>query len=1078
MMRKTVLGLAPVAIQTIAARSERQRQSRSQQQQQQQQHQQHQQSFNTANSGGRVAWANGGGNPNQKQSKSLWCSAAEEVALQDVKRNYANDRFLDKKTRSFVRERLREEGVSSNLFPVHVSPDTTLYVYEVEATSRLLQPQPSDAAQEEEGEKRVKSAGRAKGRCKKGAGQTATTATSRDPITKRVDATRAWRVVRRFLQRCVPNAPPFVNVRQKVYSLSPLPTNALQLPAEYLDLGWVACKLRFQGKVSMTQMAPSDIQEVTNKIAMWTLGQQESEKKAFTVAREANGKLVCTHDSFIVGGMRIFKGTIVRAVFIDSNGAIDTKNCAASALPAPPSTAVLTTLKAGHHPTEPLRFLVKEFLREFEFKETPVQSYRIEDASGVIMASLWKATKSAKLSPGNVYEATDYRVRVFENRGSMRLVEMTVGETALKPVEEKQTHKKSAEVKSTSGGVEPTKRRGKKKSVVPPTGKEEATDAINNKVTPGVTGEGSSSVMPGALALKIDTKGTVAAELSLWEEVKQHFGSGPYDEATEERIARSVQGTPVIISANLRHSMIRFVRFNIDPEKVDLDPVLQRLLPDLEPGQPCAVLKDHSVVPLQALHCCYDPRMKSWQDISVSTCSFLPTRRLDVLRVFHAVLEKEMRRWGLILASEPFASKELSLLPAPQKLTSYGVGQSASLNHKQNRLGSLRHPPPPSFPTTLAVVAIASPHAEEEVRARITQTGQAVARSYRSPITMTVPDEKEAVRFLLQQLTNASDGTLKDPNTAAVIISAERETRASRWILAECLTRGILGMFIPPATTPKRQNLLCENVRIQLRTKFETDPAHGVNLPREVPALAQRRVLVVGVDACHTTTFSTGSVVGILCAPERNHLLPFFWKHEMRGQEADRVTEHFRLVLQRACELYDGLDEVVVLQDGDVCSEARQMQPHLPAGCGFTFMCLHKRTNVRFVHRVLGGNPFPKTTAANVVKGAVVQALTPISLQDDSVVPSFYLQNHDCNMSTARTVQYTIHSTSPTLEVSDVQQLSHVLSHVLSTQATKLPMATRCAHRLSSVAERLLDAAPPLTCDMIPAPLNERLWFF
>ncbi|RNF15425.1 putative PIWI-like protein 1 [Trypanosoma conorhini] len=1055
MMRRTVLGLAPLALQTIALHGGQQR------------------SVDAARRRGlRAAWRTAddadAGADGSARSKSFWCSEAKEVPLQNVKRSYANDRFLDKKARTAARQRLRDEGVTSNLFPVHVSPDTSLYTYEIEATRRLLPPRPPDGAQE-------KSDGKAKGRRKKEASTPATPAAA-DPIIKRVDATRAWSVVRRFLQRCVPAAPPLVCVRHNVYALSPLPTDALQLPAEYLDMGWVACKLRFRGKVSMAQLSPADLQEVTNKIVLWTLGRQEKQQKMFNVAREANGKLVCTHDSFIVGGMRIFKGTLVRAVFLDAAGAVA---ASAPTLPPPP-TALLTTLPAGHHPTTPLRFLVKEFVREFEYKNTPVQSYRVEDASGVIAASLWKGTAAARLSPGAVYEATDYRLRVFENRGNMRLLELTAGETVLRPVEEAEEPppKSAAEEKSAPGRGGATRRRRTPKADAAATAEESRRDAAGGKLLPDVTKEGALQEMPGAFALKIDTKGTVAAELSLWEEVKQHFGSGPYDSATEERIARSLQGTPVVVSATLRHSVIRLVRFNVVASAVSLDPLLQRLLPGLEPGQPYAVLGDHGVVPLQALHCCYDPRMRSWQDITVSTCSFLPTRRLDLLKVFHTALASEMRRWGLALAAEPFSSKALSLLPTPQKTTAYGLGRSGIARQKQIRSAALRHPPPAPFPTTLAVVAVAPPHAEEEERARITQTAQAMARYHRSSATITVPDEKEAVRFLLQQLTHASDGAIKDPNTAAVIISAERETRTSRWVLAECLTRGILAVFVPPATAPKRQSLLCENVGMQLRTKFETDPAHGVDVAREVPAVARRRVLVVGVDACHTTTFSTGAVVGVLCAPERNHLLPFFWKHEMRGEEADRVSEHFGLLLRRACELYDGVDEVVVFQDGDVYSEAQQMQALLPPGCGFTFMCLHKRTNVRFVHKLQEGNSSPQTTAVNVGRGAVVQGLTPISLLDDAVAPSFYLQNHDCNMSTARTVQYTVHSTSPTLDVSDVQQLSHVLSHVLSPQATKLPMPTRCAHRLSSVAERLLDAAPPLTYDMIPAPLNERLWFF
>lgn len=1015
--------------------------------------------------------ANTRGGPDNARAKSFWGFEAETVAPHDLKRAYAEDRFLDKKTRFVVRQRVREEGVTSNLFPLEISPASTLYAYEIEATRRLFNAPPPET---EPGGKGREGRGATRRRPKREQDARTSHAAGCDSVVKRVDSTRAWRVVQRFLRRQFPAAPPVINVRQKVYATSPLPVDALQLPAEYFDLGWNACKLQFLGKVSMTQMTPEDVQEVCNKIVLWALGYQGNLDTKFSVAKEANGKVVCAHDCFVSGGLRIFKGTILRTVFIDAGGAVEEQTLDSSGMTvsSPPSTAVLTTLSEGSHLTEPLRFFVKEFLREFVFKETPVQSYRVEDASGVIMASLWQATKASKLISGVTYEVTDYRVRVFENRGGMRLLEMTVGKTTFKVVEDENTS-------PTTESTKKRKRKGGKQSV-----EENAPQTTKGStIVPNNTKEGSVPDLPGVLSLKIDTKSTVAAELSLWEEVKQHFGNGPYDSATEERIARSLQGTPVITSATLRHSSIRLVRFNIVSGDVDLDPALVRFRPDLEPGQPCAVLMDHAVVPLQALHCCYDPRSKSWQEICVSACSFMPSRRVDILQMFRAMLESKIRQWGLALAPQPLLSKELSLLPAPQKVmpSAREASEHQGVRQRGKHTSSplrLRHPPPPSFPTTIAVIAIAATHIEEDERARITQTAQTLARHYRSTTTITVSDEQEAVQFLLQQLTNANDGTVKDPNALAVIITPERQTRPSRWISAECLTRGILVLFLPPAASPKRQELLCANVRMRLRTSFETDPARGVNLAKEVPALAQRRVLVVGVDACHTSTFSTGSVVGILCAPERNHLLPFFWKQETRGMEADQVADYFRRLLDRAGALYDGLDEVIVFQDGDVHSEMHRMRAQLPPNCGFTYMCLHKRTNIRFVHQMQEERRDVKVKAGNVVKGAVVQALTPVSLSDDVALSSFYLQNHDCNMSTARTVHYTVHSISPTFDVSDAQQLSHVLSHVLASQATKLPMPTRCAHRLASVAERLLDAAPPLTCDMIPAPLNERLWFF
>ena len=162
---------------------------------------------------------------------------------------------------------------------------------------------------------------------------------------------------------------------------------------------------------------------------------------------------------------------------------------------------------------------------------------------------------------------------------------------------------------------------------------------------------------------------------------------------------------------------------------------------------------------------------------------------------------------------------------------------------------------------------------------------------------------------------------------------------------------------------------------------------------------------------------------------------------------------------------------MLFFQDGNVFSELESMKACVQDSTGVSFLCLHKRTHIRFVHK--GQQSIP----ANVVKGAVVQALTPVNNDCVSAAPSFYLQNHDCFMSTARTVQYTVHALSPNMQLADIQKLSFALAHVDSPMSTKLPLPTRCAHRLAATAERLLDAQPDLRCEQIPQPLSSRLWF-
>nr|AAR10811.1 PIWI-like protein 1 [Trypanosoma brucei] len=1103
MMRRTLRCMIPAASSSstsIAA-------IRRRQQQQQRHHSQGQNNWRCAptfNESNVLTETNASAAVRSGSSKSLWLCEARQVTLSDVKRDYISKRLLDKKTRFVVRQRLREGGATSNFFPLLFSQPIVLYSYEIEATRRPLHALKAPSGEEVPSQCR----GGKTGKTRKGKSKiTAPEKISSVPV-RRVECSRAWRAVQRYLRRCLPNAPPLVNLRQQIYTTAPLPVVALQLPPECLDLGWVECKLHFRGKTKLTEMDSAEMQETVNKIVLWALRNGGSNQKGhqFCVAREANGKVVHIHDAVSVDGLRVFKGTLIRATFVSSGD--DAEDVPSPTVVLPPSTAVLKTLAAGDYGAKKLRFLVEEFVRGFVFKERNVHSYKIADASGTTQASLWDATEETKLKVGCIYEVTDYRVRVFESHNGMRLVEMTVGKTSFNVVMSQQDEVTTGEEADDNGKAKSKESRKDVKKLRSKCGKEASAGEERKhqhqqiekdeakRIMKNTSDSGSLPHCTGKLTLKIDTKCTVATELSLWEEVKQHFGRGPYDPAMEERIARSVQGTPVVISTTLRHSIVRLVRFNMVATEVNLEPTLQHLIRELEPGQPYAVLVDYSVVPLQALHCCYDPRTRSWQDTSVTACSFMPSQRLEILELFRAKLESAMQPWGITVAPKPLLSKALSLLPAPQKVSPFAKKQTndtSIVNDNSNgRLRSvapngsvpLRHPPPPSSPTTTAVVGIIASHASEEESSRVKQTTQAIGRYCRSTTVITVPDEQEAVRYLVQQLISAGTEELRDPNTAAVIVTNERETRLVRWMQAECLTRGILPLFVPPCASPKQQQLRCENIRLRLRTVFATDPLRGVDLQREVPAVAQRRVLLVGVDSCHTPTVSTGSVVGILCTAERNHLLPFFWKHERRGQEVELVSEHFEVLISRAMELYDGLDDVVVFQDGDVYSEMSAMQAHLPVGCGFTFACLHKRSDVRFVHEFRGeaNTSGSKVAAGNVVKGTVVQALTIQRASEDpllgNAVNSFYLQNHDCETSTARTVQYTLYCTSPTLDVSDVQQLSHVLAHAMATRATKLPMPTRCAHRLASIVERLIDAVPPLQCSMIPKPLNERLWFF
>lgn len=138
---------------------------------------------------------------------------------------------------------------------------------------------------------------------------------------------------------------------------------------------------------------------------------------------------------------------------------------------------------------------------------------------------------------------------------------------------------------------------------------------------------------------------------------------------------------------------------------------------------------------------------------------------------------------------------------------------------------------------------------------------------------------------------------LKDPHTALLLVTRNKDSRATRWVMAECLSRGIVPLPVAPIHSSDKLNLLCGNVSRQMLMKFESNPLRGVDIHREMPALAHRRLLVIGVDACHTNEMSVGSMVGLMITPWRNHLLSHFWKQDARGREVQHTADHFTHVL-------------------------------------------------------------------------------------------------------------------------------------------------------------------------------------
>jgi hypothetical protein len=957
-------------------------------------------------------------------TKAFWTSRAVSKTAQEVKTTHVMERNADKQARWQVRKNVSTDGVVSNLYGIAIDKAATVHRYDLDVCRRA----------------------RANVAATSVASAIADMPNPNDNLAAAhvrkslpVSPTRAWRMYAQSLRK-YPALPPLVRVAGRIYAAAALPAEVQELHKDYHDQGWERCCLAPVGAERLASLPPPELKSVVNKMLPWALSFHARRDGNFAVVRELDGKMVCTEDGISVAGLRVFRGTTATILHV-TNGDVLSASEEYSSLPT--SRYLQSITQAGTN-NDPMHVRCQSLVRMFQYQGKQIGVYLVEDSSGSVVLQLWGATPDSLIA-GQSYLIKGVKVSPAEGRfnagGTIPWdLSGTTAYTEIKPAD-----------------------------VVPETNLVVPTDAKSHV----------------GLALRLDTRCTVASEKSLWEEVKQHFGEGPYDQAKQRMITRALQGTPVILSTNLRHTAVRSVRFDYaTPQDAPVDGQLRTLYQQLDRHQPYAVVSDFSVVPVQALHCCFDPRMRSWQEVTVPACSFMPLKRHDILEKFRNALTDGLGCFGVSLQADALATKRIALLDEPQRRGSRAAvpaGFTSASNAGGAKPPSIAASLGPSVASananaaqrprlrTVVIVAIAHPRGSQDDADKVTKTAETLGRVFRTQFVRTVPGEQEAAAYLDQVLLPG--GKLTDPDCAAVIVSPDRDTRPARWLQAECLRRGILPEFIRGSLGERRQKLIGETTKMQLLQKLAFDPVRDYNLISEVPLLGRRTTLVVGVDACHTNDVTTGTCAGMLIAPEQNHMLVHFWRNNVRGKEVEQVSKHFGAVVDAANAIRP-IEEVVVFQDGDVYSELESMAAKLPASANLSFLCLHKRTHIRFTHSPGAGKH------ANVIKGAVVESLTPtLTPQESTQVPSFFLQCHDCFMSTTRTVQYKVHQSSPQFPMSDLQKLSYTLAHVGSPMSTKLPLPTRCAHRLSAIAERLVDANPSFKSTMIPDPLCRRLWF-
>ena len=713
-----------------------------------------------------------------------------------------------------------------------------------------------------------------------------------------------------------------------------------------------------------------------------------TDQKGFSSVRERDGKVTCTDSGIEVGGLYIFNGVTAHALF--------TTNTNVNLPLTVTTTTDLSSVVSGFNET--ITFTVFRVEEALEVSGRSVKSFTIRDASRSIVLRVWDQP-ALFLEAGATYKAA------------------LIG--------------------------------------VPGGGGELELQGIHSSTFESVVMQEPNSVTNYRenLSVRLDTKCTVLSERSLWDEVKHHFGPPPYSRDVQHQINAAVERMPVVASTSLKHGVVRIVSFSVKSYcDVPLDSDVIACASVLEPNQPFAILNDFSVWPLQALHCCFDPTVRAWQDISVASCSFFPAKRLQLLSTMRDSLATGLDRWGIELMKNPLVTHDVAVLRPVQKPKGY---QKTSTGARP--LLSL-----PSSPSDIFVVGVPGSRASSKTKDLTASTVAGMAHAFSTPHALVATSEVEAIRLLdesLQQVTSVAP--------LALLFTTNRDSRAAYWLRAQALKRGVVPLLAPPTL---KTSLLAGNLRRNIQSKFTVNPASDVAIHERCPFLARKRVLCVGIDTCHTDTVSTGAAVGLLITPTGNLVIPQFWRNDVRGQEVENVTNGFKAVIDEAATLAHGLDEIVVFQDGNVFSELQSMKSAVPADACLTFLCLHKRTNIRF-HFDNG------QIQANHLRGTIIQSLTPASRNSTSVAPSFFVQAHDSNMSTARGVQYTVHAQSPKLSLTQVQDLTFALSHLHTILPTKLPFPTRCAHRLSSMTERLIDACPDFSPKHLNDTIRHRLWF-
>ena len=312
-------------------------------------------------------------------------------------------------------------------------------------------------------------------------------------------------------------------------------------------------------------------------------------------------------------------------------------------------------------------------------------------------------------------------------------------------------------------------------------------------------------------------------------------------------------------------------------------------------------------------------------------------------------------------------------------------------------------------------------------------------------------DVLKALKFIHKQFIQKSD-PVQLTNTA-VIVTTLHNSPDIYWLTQECFKRAVIPVIISGADTDTNRDDLKVNIESIISRRTETDPLSKLNIYRDIPTLAGKNVLIISFAQSIYKKQKSYGCVGLVVSSRGNIHIPTFTISPISVKPC--MAENIQFIFDKVAHLKLKIQECIVFQEGVIDYQLKTVKSCLPQGCELSFLMLNLLTDIRFTHKSTDN------LYGNTMRGVVVQTLTPANVKYTTVAPSFYIQSHDCDLSTPRIVLYNVHHMSSKLKAIDLQRIAYLLAHGgVIFKGQKRPITNVYAKKLSQTVAPLLETAP------------------